>query len=148
MLFSDWYRMFIKIKHTWDWKLTCLGTVMYGHHRMGSNVSGHNRVRAQTCLGTIMSGHNRVRAQTCLGTNVYGHKRVWAQTCVGTVIWSQSCGHNHAWSQTWWNLAPELKLTPIDSLASCVSWLAISWLSFYLILHTLYSERPENYPLC
>ena len=43
------------------------------------------------CLGTIMSGHSRVWAQSCLGTIVTGHNRVWAQSCLGTVVWAQSC---------------------------------------------------------
>ena len=54
----------------------CLGTI----------VSGHNRIWAQSCLGTIVSGHNRVWAQSCLGTIVSGHNRVWAQSCLGTII--------------------------------------------------------------
>ena len=58
---------------------------------LGINVSGHNRVWAQSCLGTIVSGHNRVGhnrvwAQSCLGTIVSGHNRVWAQSCLGTVV--------------------------------------------------------------
>ena len=67
----------------------CLGTI----------VSGHNRVWAQSCLGTIVSGHNRVWGQSCLGTIVSGHNRVWAQSCLGTIV----SGHNHVWAQTWWN---------------------------------------------
>ena len=64
----------------------------------GTNVSGHNRVWAQTCVGKNVSGHNRVWAQTYVGTNVCGHKRVWAQSCVGTNV----CGHNRVWAQTLW----------------------------------------------
>ena len=60
---------------------------------LSTNVSGHNRVWAQTCVGTIVSGHNHVWEQSCLGTIVSEHKRIWAQ----------SCGPNHVWAQTWWN---------------------------------------------
>ena len=91
----------------------CLGTIVSGHNRvwaqscLGTIVSGHNRVRAQSCLGTIVSGHNRVWAQSCLGTFESGHNRVWAQSCkaqcLGTVVCAQSCGPNHVWAQTWWN---------------------------------------------
>ena len=53
-------------------------------------MSGHNRVRAQSCLGTIVSGHNRVWTQSCMGTVVSGHSRVgpvvWAQSCMGTNV--------------------------------------------------------------
>ena len=47
-------------------------------------VSGHKRTRLCpdhtiiTCQGTNVSGHKRVWAQTCLGTNV------WVQMCLGT----------------------------------------------------------------
>ena len=34
----------------------CLGTIMSGHKL---NVSGHNRVWAQSCMGTNMYGHKR-----------------------------------------------------------------------------------------
>ena len=51
-----------------------------------SCLSGHNHVWAQIicvwaqmCLGTIVSGHNRVGAQSCgpsrVGPIMYGHKR-------------------------------------------------------------------------
>ena len=53
-----------------------LGTNVSGNK---SNVTGHKRVWAQTCLGTVMYGLNRV------GTIVSGNKRV------GTVVWAQSC---------------------------------------------------------
>ena len=43
------------------------------------------------CLGTNMSRHKRVWAQTSLGTNESGHKRVWAQTCLDTTVWAQVC---------------------------------------------------------
>ena len=52
---------------------------------LGTNVSGHNRVWAQSYLGTIVSGHNRVLAQSCLGTIVSGHSRV------GPIMY----GHKH-----------------------------------------------------
>ena len=48
------------------------------------------------CLGTIVSGHNRVWAQSCLGTIVSGRSRVWAQSCLGTVV----SGHNRVWAQS------------------------------------------------
>ena len=70
---------------------------------LGTTVSGHKCVWAQSCLGTIVSGHNRIWTQSCLGTIVSGHNRVWAQSCLGTVVWAQSCGPNHVWAQTWWN---------------------------------------------
>ena len=54
----------------------CLGTNV-----SGTFMSGHNRVWAQTCLGTNVCGPKRVWAQTCLGTNICGHKRVWANSC-------------------------------------------------------------------
>ena len=72
-------------------------------------MSGHNRVWAQSYLGTIVSGHNRVWAQmymflprhdcdhmiiTCLGTIVSGHNRIWAQSCLGTIV----SGHNRVGS--------------------------------------------------
>ena len=45
----------------------------------GTNVPGHRRVWAQSCLGTIVSGHSRVWAQSCgpsrVGPIMYGHKR-------------------------------------------------------------------------
>ena len=44
-------------------------------------VSGHNN----SCWGTNLSGHKRVSAQTCLGTNVCGLSHVV------TVVWAQSC---------------------------------------------------------
>ena len=59
-------------------------------------MSGHNRVWAQSCLGTIVSGHNRVWAQSCLDTIVYGHSRVWAQWCgpsrVGPIMYGHKRG--------------------------------------------------------
>ena len=67
---------------------------------LGTNVSWHKRVWAQTCLDTNVFGHNCVGtivwAQVCMGTNVSGHKRVWAQTCLGTNL----PGHKRAWVQT------------------------------------------------
>ena len=87
-----------------------MGTIVSGHKRVwaqscvGTIVCGHNRVWAQTCVDTNVCGHNRVWAQSCLGTIVSGHKRVWAQSCVGTIVcghyrvgtivWAQSCGLN------------------------------------------------------
>ena len=61
---------------------------------LGTNVSGHSHVCAQSC------GHNHVWVEMCVGTNVYVHKRVWAQMCLGTNVsghkrvWAQSCGHS------------------------------------------------------
>ena len=52
------------------------------------------------CLGTNVSGHKRVWAQSCLGTNVSGHKRVWAQSCLGTIVWAESCGLKYVWAQS------------------------------------------------
>ena len=72
--------------HKRVWAQPCQGTIM----------SGHNHVWAQSCLCTIMSGHNRVWAQMCLGTSMCRNKRVWAQTCQGTNM----CGHKHVWAQT------------------------------------------------
>ena len=46
----------------------------------GTNVPGHRRVWAQSCLGTIVSGHNHVWAQLCLGPVL------WAQSCPGTIV--------------------------------------------------------------
>ena len=66
----------------------CLGTI----------VCGHNRAWAQSCVGTIVSGHKRVWTQSCLGTIVCGHNRV------GSIVWAQSCGLNHVWAHSWWNL--------------------------------------------
>ena len=83
---------------TWSYLATIIrvGALMC----LGTNVSGHNHVWAQTCLGTvmyglnrvgtIMSGHKCVWAQSCLGIIAPRHKRVWAQTCVGTIMWDQS----------------------------------------------------------
>ena len=58
----------------------CMGRTMYGYNRVGTimqamdtNVSGDNRVRAQTFLSRNISGHNRVRAQACR------HNRVVSQ---------------------------------------------------------------------
>ena len=79
--------------HKRVWAQTCLGTIMYGHNRVGTIMSGHKCVWAQTCVGTNVSGHTRVWAQTFVGTNVWGHKCLRAQ----------SCGHNYVWAQTWWN---------------------------------------------
>ena len=63
---------------------------------LGTNVSGHNRVWAQSCLGTIVSGRNRVWAQSRLGTIVSGHNRVWAQSCgpsrVGPIMYGHKRG--------------------------------------------------------
>ena len=59
-------------------------------------VSDHNN----SCWDTNVPGHRRVWAQSCLGTNYM---------CVGTIVsghnrvWAQSCGPNHVWAQTWWN---------------------------------------------
>ena len=49
-----------------DHNNSCWGTNVPGHKL---NVSGHSRVWAQSCLGTVVSGHNRV------GPIMYGHKR-------------------------------------------------------------------------
>ena len=88
--------------HKRVWAQSCVGTI----------VCGHKRVRAQMCVGTIVCGHKRVWAQSCVGTIVCGHNRVWAQSCVGTIVsghkrvWAQSCvgtnvcGHNRVWAQT------------------------------------------------
>ena len=75
--------------HKRVWAQSCVGTI----------VSGHKCVWAQSCLGTNVcgtnvSGHNRVWAQSCVGTIVSGHKRVWAQSCLGTIV----CGHNRVGS--------------------------------------------------
>ena len=97
-------------RHNYAWAQMCVGTIMSGHKRVwaqtylgktyvGTNVSGHTRVWVQTCLGTNVSEHKRVWTLTCVGTSVSGHKRVWAQTGLGTNL----CGHNHVWAQTWWN---------------------------------------------
>ena len=51
-----------------------------------------------TCLGTIVSGHNRVWAQSYLGTIVSGHNRVWAQSCLGTIVWAEVCMGTIVWS--------------------------------------------------
>ena len=51
--------------------------------RLGTIVSGHSASR----VSTNVFGHKRLWAQTCLGTNVCGHSRV------ATVVWAQSCGH-------------------------------------------------------
>ena len=73
-----------------------------GHNRVwaqtrdGANVCGHKRVWAQSCVGTNVFGHNRVLAQSCVGTNVSVHKLVWAQSCVGTNV----SGHKRVWAQT------------------------------------------------
>ena len=68
---------------------------------LGTNISRHSHVWAQSYLGTNICGHQCVRAQTSVGTNVSWHKSVWTQTCVrtnvsghkreGTVVWAQSC---------------------------------------------------------
>ena len=90
-----------------DHNNSCWGTNVPGHRRVWAqsclgtnvsctNVSGHNRAWAQSCLGTIVSGHNRVWAQSCLGTVVSGHNRVWAQSCLGTIV----SGHNRVWAQS------------------------------------------------
>ena len=70
--------------------------ILSGHNNSccGTNVPGHKRVWAQSCLGTNqmcletfkrlgtnVSGHKCVWAQTCLGTNASRHKRVWTQLC-------------------------------------------------------------------
>ena len=75
-----------------------------------TNVPGHRRVWAQSCLGTNVSGHksclgtNRVWAQSCLGTIVSGHNRVWAQSCLSTVVWAQSCmGSNVVEPKFWYS---------------------------------------------
>ena len=82
--------------------ITLLFLIVCGHNRvwaqtcLGTNVCGHNRVWVQTCVGTIVCGHKRVWAQSCAGTIVCGHNRVWAQSCVDTIV----CGHNRVWAQT------------------------------------------------
>ena len=72
----------------------------------GTNMSGHRRVWAQTCLGTVMYGLNRVGTvmYDCVHHVMYGHvwaqmsghKHVWAQSCMGTnmyglIVWVQLC---------------------------------------------------------
>ena len=63
---------------------------------LGTYVSGHNRVWAQSCLGTN---------HMCLGTNVFENKCVWAQTCLSTNVSAQTClgtivsGHKRNWTE-------------------------------------------------
>ena len=60
----------------------------------GTNMSGHKRVWAQTCLGTVMYGLNRVGTvmYDCVHHVMYGH--VWAQICLGTIMY----GYKHVWA--------------------------------------------------
>ena len=81
----------------------CLGTNVSRHKRVRAqtrphdyNMSGHKCVWAQSCLGTNVCEHNRVWVQTCLGTIVSWHNRVWAQSCLGTIV----SGHNRVWTQS------------------------------------------------
>ena len=82
---------------------------MYWFNRVGIIMSGHKCVWAQSCLGTIMPGHKRGWAQTWMG-----------QTCVGTVMWSQLCGPNHVWAQTWWNPGEHLVVS-LENIDQCIS---------------------------
>ena len=56
--------------------------IVSGHNNScwGTNVPGHRRVWAQSCLGTIMSGHSRV------GAIMSGHNR-------GGTLFSASTRH-------------------------------------------------------
>ena len=75
-----------------------MGTVMYMHNHMSTNVFGHRGV------GTIIYGHSHVYAQICLVQGC-GHNHIWAQSCictdlsghrgVGTIIY----GHSHVYAQ-------------------------------------------------
>ena len=69
---------------------------MSGHKVVWAQMGlGTKCVRAQTCLstnvsgrkrlGTYVSGHKRVWAQTCQGTNVSGHEHAWAEASLGTI---------------------------------------------------------------
>ena len=93
----------------------CLSTIMSGHNRVwAQSCLGTNRVWAQSCLGTNVSGHKRVWAQMCLGTNVHGHRHVSGhkrtmysmprtRLWLGTIIACQGTnvsGHKHVWAQT------------------------------------------------
>ena len=52
-------------------------------------MSGHNRVWAQSCLGTIVSGHNRVGSI------------VWAQSCMGLIVVEPLFGFTSYLSNIW-----------------------------------------------
>ena len=52
----------------------------FWHDVLGTNMSRHNHVWAQTCLGTIMYGHNRV------GTIMSVAQTWWKHTNVSTVF--------------------------------------------------------------
>ena len=59
-------------------------------------VSGYNSCWALMCLGTNVSGHSHVRAQSC------GRNHVWAQTCLGTNVSEPNLsGHSHVVTVVW-----------------------------------------------
>ena len=70
---------------------------------MGTNVSGHKRVWAQTCVGTNVSGHNRVGtimwAQVCMGTNVWPPLGVYAHTGEASLE-VEATTYVHCWPNT------------------------------------------------
>ena len=68
-------------------------------------VSGHNSFWGTImCLGTNVTGHSHVCAQSCLGTNVSWHCHACVQSCGHNNVWAQMClctnmsRHSHIWA--------------------------------------------------
>ena len=89
-----------------------------------------------------MSGHNRVWAESCLGTVVSGHSRVWAQSCGPSHVGPIMYGHKRGGTRVFM-IATSLKLCKNPLVLGSSLWEVFFFRSFFVIVCN-YTDFTEN----